>query len=110
MDTTEKSRVASKSVLMNILKEYSGIIENISVIIKESGVKARYIAKRLDIPESTFYHKKRNKTFSYPEVKKIVEMLDDNDEFENDYLVELAESRQNDEIVGVDELIKALRS
>jgi predicted transcriptional regulator len=97
METLEKKRILSKPILMSVLNEYGGIIENIELIIKESGVKARYIAKRLDIPESTFYHKKRNRSFSFPEVRKIVEMLSDDEEFENDFLIEAAKSRLDDE-------------
>jgi predicted transcriptional regulator len=109
METLEKDKIASKPVLMNVLNEYSGIVENIAVIIKESGVKAKYIAKRLELPESTFYHKKKNKTFSFPEVKKIVELLDDEDDeaLEDEYLNKIADSRMNDEICSIDELLNA---
>jgi predicted transcriptional regulator len=107
MDTIEKSKIASKPVLMSVLNEYSGIVENIAVIIKESGVKARYIAKRLDIPESTFYHKKRYKTFSFPEVKKIVELLDDDDALEDEFFIEMAKSRRDYENGTMEAFYKA---
>jgi predicted transcriptional regulator len=107
METLEKKyRTASKPVLMSVLNEYNGIVENIAMIIKESGVKAKYIAKRLDIPESTFYHKKRNKTFSFPEVKKIVELLDDDEAAEDAIFIEMAKSRMQEEDSTMDELYK----
>jgi predicted transcriptional regulator len=97
METLEKKQIAPKPVLMGVLNEYGGIIDNIGLIIDESGIKAQYIAKRLDIPESIFYHKKRNKSFSFPEVRKIVEMLGDDETFENNFLIEMAKNRLNDE-------------
>jgi hypothetical protein len=45
------------------------------------------------------------------EVKRIVQLLDDDDDaLEDAYFNELADSRANDEIVGIDELIKALKA
>ncbi|MDR3094648.1 MAG: hypothetical protein LBU62_08430 [Bacteroidales bacterium] len=110
MDTIAKTKnrpsaIMSKPVLMEVVKEYGLLLDSMPVIIKESGYKAIYLAKRLDMPITTFHHKKRKKTFTYPEVQRIIQMLNDDDELEDAYFREMAESRANDEVCSFESLM-----
>ena len=62
----------SKDNLLNIVEEYQNLGANISDIIKQSGYKNKFIAKRLNLPMSTFYFKKKSNSFSPEQVKQIV--------------------------------------
>ena len=108
MRTIVKNRRVPKPVLETVLDDYKTVVDNIDGIIKGTGYKMDFIARKMDMPISTFYMKKRTRTFTYNEVTQIVGMLDDDESVENAYLLELAESRLNDETVGIDELLKAL--
>jgi len=113
MSTITKSNKMSKPVLQEFVSGYSQIIDNIGGIIKETGYRTDYVAKRLRMPISTFYLKKRTKTFTLSEVSQIIGMLDDDEQLENDYLLQLAKTRMieenDDETITGDELIAMLR-
>ena len=113
VDTIKEIKGAQKPVLKNIIDSYSVIANNIDGIIEETGYRSVFIAKKLRMPKTTFYHKKRTKTFTFEEVAQIVGMLDDDEAMENSYLLELAKSEMvedDDEEDGTgDELIAMLR-
>ncbi len=110
MSTITKNRRAAKPMLQEVIEDYTQIVNNIGGIIRESGYKSNFIAKKLRLPMSTFYLKKRTKTFTLDEVTQIVGMLDDDDAMENEYLIELAESRIGGETVSLSDLIKTFPS
>ena len=95
-----------KPVLQKIIGDYALITSNIGGIIKETGYKTNFIAKKLQLPRTTFYHKKRTKSFTLEEVTQIVGMLDDNEKLENEYLIKLAESRLGEETVPLEDIFK----
>ena len=113
MSTITKSNRIPKPVLQEFVNGYSQIIDNIGGIIKETGYRTNYVAKKLRIPVSTFYLKKRTKTFTLDEVSQIIGMLDDDEQLENEYLLELAKFQmiddEDDETITGDELISMLR-
>ena len=113
MDTVTKIKGMQKPALQEVINSYSVIVNNIGGIIEETGYRATFIAKKLQMPKTTFYHKKRTKTFTFEEVSQIVGMLDEDEVMENRYLLELAKSRMmdiaDDEIKTGDELIDLLR-
>jgi len=103
-----------KPYLLEVINDYFEVENNIDGIIQTSGYKNQYIANRLKLPLSTYYGKKKTKSFTSKEVFQIVRMLNDDDEAsENEYLLELAKSRMmdiaDDEIKTGDELIAMLR-
>ena len=53
---------------------------------------------------STFYFKRKTKTFTPKEVTQIVRMIDD--DVVNKYELELAKSRTDDENISADELLE----
>ena len=86
-----------KPYLLEVLSDYSEVENNIGVIIQSSGYKNQYIAQKLNLPLSTFYVKKKAKSFTSKEVEQIVRMLDDDDADDNAALLELAKSRMEDD-------------
>ena len=101
----------SKPYLLEVLNDYNEIEKNIPSIIRASGYRTRFIAEKLNLPISTFYFKRKTKTFTPKEVTQIVRMIDDeDDDVVNKYELELAKSRADDENISADELlgVKAL--
>jgi predicted transcriptional regulator len=108
MNAVIESATLPKPFLQGIIGDYSRLINNIDGIIKETGYKQNFIAKKLSLPLSTFYLKKRTRSFNVDEVSRIVDMLDEDLVAENRYLLSLAESRWSEETVSYDEMMKLL--
>ena len=98
-----------KPYLVDLLEEYIQVEKKIGDIIKSTGYKNDFIAKKLKLPISTYYTKKRTKSFTAKEVFQIVRMLDDDDADDNAALLELAKSRMDDDEISADEFISYLR-
>jgi hypothetical protein len=77
MNTEIKRVRVLKPYLLDLLEDYSEVENNIGYIIQDTGYKNQFIADKLKLPISTYYEKKRKKTFSSKEVFQIVRMLDD---------------------------------
>ena len=98
-----------KPLLLEALDDYMEIEECISDIIRSTGYKNNFIAQKLKLPISTFYQKKRTKTFTSKEVIQIVRLLEDEEShYENSALLELAKSRRGGETTSAEEYIKYL--
>jgi len=96
----------SKPYLLEVLDDYHELEENVPSIIRASGYKTQFIAEKLNLPMSTFYFKRKTKTFTPKEVTQIVRMLDDDDNnVIEKYELELAKSRADDENVSADNLL-----
>jgi hypothetical protein len=91
-----------KPYLLEVMADYYEVEKNIGKIIESTGYKNEYIAKKLGMPISTYYIKKRNKSFAFKEVYKIVKMLDDDTTY-NQAELELMESRKNDEEMSAED-------
>jgi len=96
----------SKPYLLEVLTEYNEIENNITSIISASGYKTQYIADKLKLPVSTFYFKRKTKSFTPKEVTQIIHLIDndDNDVIDK-YELELAKSRENDETISANALL-----
>jgi predicted transcriptional regulator len=95
----------SKCYVKEVVGDYSEIMSQINEILGQTGYKGKFIAKKLGIPESTFYQKKRRKTFSLKEMQQIVELMDDfeDDEIEDEYFRNFNE-RDNEGTLPLDAL------
>jgi hypothetical protein len=51
----------SKTYADEVVRDYAEIVEGVDAIIKQTGYKGRFIAKKLGLPESSFYQKKRKR-------------------------------------------------
>jgi hypothetical protein len=84
-------------------------VDNIDAIIKQTGYKEKFIAKKIGLSESTFYQKKRNKSFTHTEMQQIVAMMDDDgeddDAIESAYFAKILRERENEPTVTLEELV-----
>ena len=112
MIATVEHTKKTKTYLLEVLQEYREIENNITDIINETGYKSQFIAKRLNMPLSTFYFKRKTKSFTPNEVSQIVNMMGVDDDADDAELLALAKERRNNsdrELVSVDDLIRYLR-
>lgn len=58
-----------------IIQEYENLLNSIPEKIKKSKFKTSYFIDILDLPESTFYRKLKQKAFTIEEAKKISSIL-----------------------------------
>jgi hypothetical protein len=92
----------SKNYISEVVEDYGEVIRQVDTIIRQTGYKSSFIAKKLGLPESTFYLKKRKKTFTFAEMKRLVELMDedeDDGDLEDRYLMNLYKGHENEEIV-----------
>jgi len=111
MIATVEHTKKSKAHLLAVLQEYRKLEDEITNIIDETGYKSQFIAKRLKMPLSTFYFKRKTKSFTPTEVSQIVNMMADDNDNDDTELLELAKSRRNNEnreFTSVDEFINFL--
>jgi predicted transcriptional regulator len=105
------SILLSKDYVNEVIGDYVEIVDNIDEIIKQTGYKGKFIAKKMGLPESTFYQKKRNRSFTHAEMQQIAALMDDDDDGEDDDAVELAyfakalKERENETPIPLDEFI-----
>jgi predicted transcriptional regulator len=86
--------------LDEVLTDYFSVIENVDMIIKESGYKTSYVAKKLNMRPSTFYLKKRQRSFTPQELRCLVNIIDVDDDDDLEYLAyerQIIESRKGGE-------------
>ncbi|MDR2026579.1 MAG: hypothetical protein LBQ01_03355 [Prevotellaceae bacterium] len=70
----------SKTYASEVVGDYSEILTQVDEIIEQTGYKRKFIAERMGIPVSTFYRKKRKKSFTVDEMQQLVDMMSDDDE------------------------------
>ena len=91
----------SKPYLLEVIDDYVEIERNVNRIIQTSGYKNTYIAQKLKLPTSTYYQKKKAKSFTPKELSQIVRMLDD--DYERDMIeLEIAKASLNDDDEDMD--------
>jgi hypothetical protein len=61
--------------VLEIITDYKGLVNKVDNIIKDSGYKTSYLAKNLKLSRSTFYVKRKNKTFSLTEIEKLMRLI-----------------------------------
>jgi len=104
-----KTSTMTKPYLLEVLGDYLEVEKNIGAIIASTGYKNEFIAKKLNMPISTYYAKRRTKSFAAKDVFKIVKMLED-DETCNTAEIELMNSRRNDEVISSSEFKDKLKA
>jgi predicted transcriptional regulator len=92
----------SKTYISEILNDYQEIVLKIDEIIAQTGYQGKFIAQKLGLPESTFYQKKRRKSFTLDEMKQLVELMDeeeDDDDIEDEYFMKIYKEREHEEVI-----------
>jgi hypothetical protein len=94
-------------MINEIVNNYEQLVMNIGKLIEVSGYRNDYIARKLGLTNVNFSAKKNRKTFTLEEVKKIVNII--NNEDVNEYLMlREMEARKTDENMSHDELYKEM--
>ena len=108
MNGLSKTTDMPKQYLLEVLGDYLEVENNIGAIIASTGYKNEYIAKKLAMPISTYYTKRRTKSFTAKDIFKIVKMLEDTEDMYNAEELALIEARKNDndEYISGDEFLK----
>jgi predicted transcriptional regulator len=102
----------SKSYANEIINDYMEIVGQVDSIIKQTGYKGKFIAKKMGLPESTFYQKKRKKSFTYKEMQQLIALMDDDgddDAIEEAYLMKIHKERENKVGIPLDDFIAQLK-
>jgi predicted transcriptional regulator len=95
--------------LDEVLSDYFEVIENVDLILKESGYKTSYVAKKLNMPPSTFYLKKKQRSFTPQELRTLVDIIDVDDDDDPEYLAyekQIIESRKGGEEMDYEDFKK----
>jgi len=107
MEELIKNHAISKQDILDVLQDYLEVENSIIQIITLTGYKNEYIAKKLKMPISTYYTKRRNKSFTAKEVLKIVNLIDA-EELQNKEELRIIEKRINEEVISSEEFKKQL--
>jgi hypothetical protein len=108
MDT---NTTLSKTYASEMLNGYINIVENVNDIIDMTGYKGKYIAKKMGIPATTFYQKRRRKSFTTNEIKLLIDLMDDDDDaIEDAFFMKISKERENDDCVSLDVLDNYLKT
>jgi predicted transcriptional regulator len=100
----------SKTYASEVISDYAEIVEKVDAIIKQTGYKGKFIAKKLGLPESSFYQKKREKTFTVKEMQQLVNLMnkeedDDDDAIELAYFAPILKERENEIPIPLEDFI-----
>ena len=109
MNGISKITAMPKPYLLEVLGDYLEVEKNITEIIKSTGYKNEFIAQKLNMPISTYYTKRRTKSFAAREVLQIVKMMYD-DETYNAAELELIQSRMNDEVMSGEDFMEKINA
>lgn len=89
-------------MVTEIVNDYEELLSNIGQIIEVSGYRNDYIARKIGMTPVNFSAKKSRKSFTVAEMKRIVEVIDNEDV--TDYLmVQEMDARKDDETLSHDD-------
>jgi hypothetical protein len=89
------------------VKRYERIVMNIGELIEISGYRNDYLAGKLGLTTVNFSAKKKRKTFTLEEIRKLAYIIDNDDV--QDYLLALEmDERQDEETITYEEFFKEM--
>jgi hypothetical protein len=89
------------------VKRYERIVMNIGELIEVSGYRNDYLAGKLGLTTVNFSAKKKRKTFTLEEIRKIAYIIDNDDV--QDYLLALEmDAREGEETITHEEFSKLM--
>lgn len=95
--------------MLAIFQEYNAIKDNIASILKASGYRNEYVARKIGLSPANFATKKQRGNWTEKELAKIVEVITEpNEDAEDAIMVEVMRSRKDDPIVSMEEMRKEL--
>lgn len=97
--------------MLTVFQEFNAIKTNIAEIVKASGYRNDYLAKKLGLSRQNFSMKKQRGSFSPEELQKIVELITEpNEDAEDAIMLEIMRSRKDDETISYEEYKKEISS
>jgi len=89
-----------KPYFVKVIQEYQKLETEMVDAIEYSGINSKYFAKKIKIPLSDFYYKRRTKSFTSNEMIHIINVLiggdDDEDEDDEEELIDEDENVENE--------------
>ncbi|GGH50554.1 hypothetical protein GCM10007423_53340 [Dyadobacter endophyticus] len=89
------------------VKRYERIVMNIGELIEVSGYRNDYLAGKLGLTTVNFSAKKKRKTFTLEEIRKLAYIID-NDDVQDYLMVAEMEERENEETITHEELFRRM--
>lgn len=84
--------------MQDIILNYKTLIQSLGELIKVSGYRSDYIAKKIGMKPANFSLKKQRGNWSVDEVEKVMAVIE-NEETENYLMLELMRAAKNEETV-----------
>jgi uncharacterized protein YjcR len=94
--------------MLSVLSQYRAIKNNLGEIIKVSGYRNDYVAKKLGISPQSFSVKKQRNSWNDEEIEKVLEIVD-NEDSEDYILGQIMEVLESDETLSLSEFKKAVK-
>lgn len=95
--------------MLYIIEDYKKLLYHIDDVIKLSGHTIDHLSKRLNMPKTIFYNKRKTHSFTVEEMEKMFSIID-NEEMEDKILSKIMNKRMNDPNIGPDALDDALKT
>lgn len=61
---------------IKVVRDFESLLNGLDEILEQSPLKMNFLIEKLEMTKSTFYNKKRNRTFTIDQLKGILELLD----------------------------------
>lgn len=94
--------------MLSVLCQYRAIKNNLGDIIKVSGYRNDYVAKKLGISPQSFSVKKQRNSWNDEEIERVLEIVD-NEDSEDYILGQIMEALESDEKLSLSEFKKAVK-
>lgn len=88
--------------MLNIINQYRTIKKNLGEIIKVSGYRNDYVAKKIGMSPQSFAAKKQRNSWNDEEIEKVLAVID-NEDSEDYILLQLMRSAKDEETISLEE-------
>lgn len=89
-------------MIIETIKNYMSINDNVDLIIKKSGYKISYLYEQMGMDNNSFYIKRKKGTFTPDQLMKLFEIID-LEKLEDKILGEMSIEDQKDGIISEEE-------
>lgn len=93
--------------MISVLNQYRAIKNNLGDIIKVSGYRNDYVAKKLGISPQSFAAKKQRNSWNDDEIEKVLTIID-NEDSEDYVLLQIMRSMENEETISLEQAKKEM--
>jgi hypothetical protein len=93
--------------MQNIISYYKTLIEGLGEMIRVSGYRSDYIARKIGMKAANFSLKKQRGNWTVDEVQNVIAVIE-NEDTENYLMLELMRAAKEEETVSYDEFQKEM--